>query len=135
MAHDTRSDDPDPDGDAEAALLGEPVLHRIVGLGARLCVTATRVVIVRDRASARPKTGIREWPHGTVLIHLEPPGRGGSGRVVLSDEPGRRNAVSLLVPARDWTAAEWIVGRVRWYARQVRPSDREEGETPRQSRT
>src|SRR3954471_5350502 len=77
--------------------LGETVLDEIVGQGARLCVTPTRVAIVRDGSERRPRSGIRTWPLGSVHVRLEPP-RQGIGRVILSDAPAATKSVSLFVP-------------------------------------
>jgi hypothetical protein len=105
--------------ESASVALGETVTEQVAGLGARLCLTATRVVILRDGAQLRPRSGIRSWPHGSVQVRLEPPRRG-TGRLVLSDWPDGRSAVSLFVPADDWASAERVVGMIRSLASQVR---------------
>jgi hypothetical protein len=113
---------PEPTDNSDGGVpggLGETVLDEIVGQGARLCVTPTRVAIVRDGSERRPRSGIRTWPLGFVHVRLEPP-RQGTGRLILSDSPAATNSVSLFVPVAHWPAAERAVGRIRSMARNVR---------------
>jgi hypothetical protein len=96
-----------------AASAGETVLEQVEGLGATLVVTATRVIVVRQGAHFRPRTGVREWPlAGLRAVQLAAP-RNGNGRVVLRTGPYPWQAVSLFIPAPQWRAAERAVGQIR----------------------
>jgi hypothetical protein len=96
-----------------AAAAGEVVLEQVEGLGATLVVTATRVILVRQGAHFRPRTGVREWPLGSLRdVRLAPP-RNGNGRIVVRTGPYPWQAVSLFVPAQQWRAAERAVGQIR----------------------
>jgi hypothetical protein len=95
------------------AAAGETVLEQVEGLGATLVVTATRVIVVRQGAHFRPRTGVREWPlAGLRAVQLAPP-RNGNGRVVLRTGPYPWQAVSIFIPALQWRAAERAVGQIR----------------------
>lgn len=112
-----------PSGDGVEALIGESTLESVTGLGASLAVTATRVVVIRDRAEHRPRTGLRSWSHGEVDARLEPP-RGGHGRIVLGTGANPYAAVSLVVPTIFWPVAVKAVERIRAEARRVRRTSR-----------
>jgi hypothetical protein len=96
-----------------AAAAGEPVVDHAIGLGATLVLTRTRVVVVRQGAHFRPRSGIRSWPLASIReMQLVSP-RHGNGRVVIRIGPYPWQAVSVFIGARDWPDAERIVGRVR----------------------
>ena len=101
------------------ALVGETMLESVPGVGASLAVTATRVVVVRDGAERRPRTGLRAWSHGAIEARLEPP-RGGNGRIVLGTGANPYAAVSLFVTAPQWPLAIRTVERIRAEARRAR---------------
>jgi hypothetical protein len=100
--------------------LGEPELDRVTGLGASLVVTETRVVLIRDGANRRPRSGVRAWPHAGIQVHLDPPRRGG-GRVVLSVGSDAGSVVSLFVAAVEWPSAERVAREIRRQAAKARP--------------
>ena len=112
-----------PRNDALEALVGEPMLESVPGVGASLAVTQTRVILVRDGSERRPKTGLRAWDHGTVDARMEPP-RGGNGRIVLGTGTNPYAAVSLFVPAAWWPTAVRTVERIRTEARRARRAAR-----------
>jgi hypothetical protein len=92
---------------------GETVLEQVQGLGATLMVTTSRVIVIRQGAHFRPRSGIREWPLETLRdVQLAPP-KHGNGRVVLRTGPYPWQAVSLFVSAQEWRAAERAVGQIR----------------------
>ena len=101
---------------------GDAVISEVVGVGARMRVTATEVTIVRDGSERRPRTGVRAWSVGSVHIRLDPP-RHGTGRLTLSSGAGTE-AVSLIVSRTDWPEAERAVSRVRAMAGAARRSQR-----------
>jgi hypothetical protein len=95
------------------AAAGETVLEQVRGLGATLMVTTSRVIVIRQGAHFRPRSGIREWPLSTLRdVQLAPP-KHGNGRVVLRTGPYPWQAVSLFVAAKEWRAAERAVGQIR----------------------
>ena len=92
---------------------GETVLEQVRGLGATLMVTTSRVIVIRQGAHFRPRSGIREWPLETLRdVQLAPP-KHGNGRVVLRTGPYPWQAVSLFVSAQEWRSAERAVGQIR----------------------
>jgi hypothetical protein len=101
------------------ALVGESIVASVPGLGASLAVTPTRVIVIRDGAERRPRTGLRAWMHGVVDTRLEPP-RGGNGRIVLGTGANPYAAVSLFIPTAFWPLAVRTVERIRSEARRAR---------------
>jgi hypothetical protein len=96
---------------ADAA--SEPILDQVKGLGATLLLTTTRVIVVRQGAHFRPRTGVRAWSlDGLAAAQLAPP-RNGNGRVVLRTGPYPWQAVSLFIAAAEWRSAERAVGQIR----------------------
>ncbi|MEA2519099.1 MAG: hypothetical protein QOF49_1179 [Chloroflexota bacterium] len=118
MGDDRTAESAKPDRSVPARI-DEPVIDAVTGIGGVLYVTATSVVIVRDDAQLRPRSGVRRWPHAALDVRLERP-RNGTGRVVLW--PGRRpqSAVSLFVAAPDWPSAESVAGQIRSHASRAR---------------
>jgi hypothetical protein len=112
-----------------SARLDEAVIDAVTGIGGTLYVTATSVVIVRDEAQLRPRSGVRTWPHAALQVRLEQP-RNGTGRVVLSAGRSARSAVSLFVAARDWPSAESVAGHIRSLAVRARRVPAEAGRAP-----
>ena len=107
--------------------LGEDVLDQVSGLGATLIITPTRVVLVRQGAQYRPRSGVRSWPYTALRdVQLVPP-RHGNGRVVIRLGPYPWQAVSLFVDATEWTAAERVVGKIRAFVSRARRSQRSAG--------
>jgi hypothetical protein len=119
MGDDPTSAAAGPDPDSEPVALDEPVVLQVRGLGARLFVTPTRVVLVRDRADLRPRSGIKSWPHAGLEVHLERPKRG-AGRIVLSTGPSARFAASVFVATDHWPSAEAVAAHIRLEAARAR---------------
>jgi hypothetical protein len=96
-----------------AVAASEAILDQVEGLGATFLVTETRVIVVRQGAHFRPRTGVRAWPlDGLRAVQLVAP-RNGNGRVVLRTGPYPWQAVSLFIAAAQWRAAERAVGQIR----------------------
>jgi hypothetical protein len=91
----------------------EDVEDTVTGLGAALAITATRAIVIRERAEFRPRSGVRAWPYGGLSdVQLVQP-RNGNGRVILRTGPEAWQAVSLFVGDAEWPAAERVVGKIR----------------------
>jgi hypothetical protein len=110
----------DSESDERLPAVGEPVLDQVTGLGASLVLTATRVVVIRDGSSRRPRSGIRAWPFDAIHVHLERP-RHGAGRVVLSVGEGTRSTVSVFVAVDLWPSAERVARKIQRSAAEARP--------------
>jgi hypothetical protein len=95
----------------------------VVGLGAALIVTASRAIVVRQRAHVRPRSGIRSWPLGTIReVRLLSPRRG-NGRIILRTGPHPWHAVSIFVAATQWSDGERVSAEIRKRARVARSID------------
>jgi hypothetical protein len=114
-------DRPNPRGsrqDAERAFLvrsasPEPLLDQVSGIGATLLLTETRVIVVRQGAHFRPRTGVRSWPLASLRdIRLVASQRGG-GSIVLRTGPYPWQAVNVFVGSQDSADAERIVAQIR----------------------
>jgi hypothetical protein len=104
------------DAEADLGLVledGERVVARLAGFGASIVVTMQRLVVVRDRAGFRPRSGVRSWRHEAVHgISLSPPMRG-QARIVVRAGSGPDSEVSMFFAAEHWPEAARIVGEVR----------------------
>jgi hypothetical protein len=126
------SDEPPPEpasgdpGSPNPAMagLGEEVVDQVSGLGAKLIITPTRAVLIRQGAQYRPRSGVRSWPYTTLRdVQIVPP-RHGNGRVVIRLGPYPWQAVNLFVDATEWAAAERVVGKIRAFVSRARRSQR-----------
>jgi hypothetical protein len=129
------SDEPPPDpagGDLASsnpptAGIDEAVVDEVSGLGAKLIITPTRAVLIRQGAQYRPRSGIRSWPYSTMRdVQVVPP-RHGNGRVVIRLGPYPWQAVNLFVDASEWATAERVVGKIRAFVSRARRSQRRAG--------
>lgn len=80
----------------------EHITHAIPAIGCTLALTDRRLIILRDGAAFRPKTGIRTWSlddHLTVRTGVL---RHGTGSLVVQWD---RNATSVFVQAEHWDEA------------------------------
>jgi hypothetical protein len=103
-----------------AAAGDEAVVDIVEGLGASLVVTRTRVIVVRQGAHFRPRSGIRAWPYAALRdVQLAPP-RNGDGRIVLRTGPYPWHAVNLFVSGHQWAAVERVVAQIRARATQAK---------------
>jgi hypothetical protein len=114
-----------PSGETASSMLamsglGAEVVDHVPGLGATLAITPTRVVVVRQGAHFRPRTGVRSWPYEMLRdVRLAPPIHG-DGRVVLRVGPYPWQAVSLFIAAAEWAAAERVAGKIRVHVARTR---------------
>jgi hypothetical protein len=114
----TASSDSGADADTGPSLeADELVVARLTGLGANLFVTARRLVIVRDGAATRPRSGIRSWPHHAIdRVWLSPPKRG-QARIVVRAGPPPEAEVSMFFAAEAWPEAERTITEIRRFWR------------------
>jgi hypothetical protein len=107
--------------------LDEDVVDQVLGLGATLIITATRVILIRQGAQYRPRSGVRSWPYSSLRdVQVVPP-RHGNGRVVIRLGPYPWQAVNLFVDAPEWPAAERVVGKIRAFVSRARRAQRSAG--------
>jgi hypothetical protein len=106
------------DSDAEAAVglwlkSDEAVVARLTGLGASLFVTERRLVIVREGAEHRPRTGVRSWPYRAIHEVSLSPLRRGQARIVVRTGPRPEDKVSMFFSEKRWPDAEHAIGEIR----------------------
>jgi len=113
---DSTEERPQSPGDALAAAIvdlvepGEHISNVVDGVGCRLVLTDRRLVVVRDGASFRPRSGIREWPlseRPTIRYGLV---RHGTGSVAIQSGIETTN---VFVKADAWDAAIALVAELR----------------------
>jgi hypothetical protein len=114
----TRSSDSGAEADEGLALEAEEgVVARLTGLGASLFVTTNRLVIVRDGAEFRPRSGIRSWPHDSITaVSLAPP-KHGQGRIVVRAGPRPDDEVSMFFVVERWPDAANALAQIRRLSR------------------
>lgn len=100
--------------DAELALdRGERIVARLPGFGASLFVTTQRLIIVRDRAGFRPRSGVRSWPLQEIVgATLLRPSRG-QARIVVRAGPRPDDEVSMFFEAEHWPDAARTASAIR----------------------
>ena len=91
----------------------EPLLDHVAGIGATLILTATRVIVVRQGAHFRPRSGVRAWPLRSIGEIQLVASRRGSGSIVIRTGPYPWQAVNVFVGAQDSADAERIVAQIR----------------------
>jgi hypothetical protein len=103
-----------PDADTGLWLQAdELVVAQLAGLGASLFVTTHRLVIVRDGAGYRPRSGVRSWPHHSIHdVSLSPP-KHGQGRIVVRAGPRSEDEISMFFAAQLWPDAARTIGQIR----------------------
>jgi len=112
-----------PDSDLPAARAreclerGEVVVAELSGSGAVLLATDRRVLIVRDRAGFRPRSGIRSWPYADIVsVSVSRPVRG-QGVFVVRSGTYPWQAVSVFFAANLLPDAEKALGAIRRHLR------------------
>jgi hypothetical protein len=117
-SHVTGSSEPDAEADVGLVLgAEETVVARLTGLGATVFATTQRLVVVRDGAGFRPRSGVRSWPHDAKLqVSLAPP-RQGQARIVVRGGGGTDSEVSMFFTAERWPEAQRLVSEVKRLAR------------------
>jgi hypothetical protein len=91
----------------------EPLLDHVAGIGATLILTETRVIVVRQGAHFRPRSGVRAWPLRSISEIRLIASRRGSGSIVIRTGPYPWQAVNVFVGAQDSADAERIVAQIR----------------------
>ena len=99
----------------------ERVVSRLTGLGATLVVTTHRLVLVRDGAGHRPRSGVRAWRPDAINDVLLLPPKHGQARIVVRTDAGPDHQVSMFFAADEWPNAARLVGEVRRLSRLDRP--------------
>jgi hypothetical protein len=97
----------------------ERLTHAVLGIGCTILLTTGRLLVLRDGATFRPKSGVREW---AIEESLEvQPGlvRHGSGSLVIRNG---RDVASVFVPTGEWAAALQLVGALRTRVRRIAAS-------------
>ena len=84
----------------------EQVTHAVAVVGCSLVLTDRHLMIVREGAGHRPRSGVQQWRldralaiHTTPVIH-------GTGRIVIVH---RAKTASVFVSAGEWAAAETLL--------------------------
>ena len=84
----------------------ETLLEIVVGVGATLVLTAGRLIMVRDGAAFRPRSGVRTWDlvdrpaiRSGTLLH-------GTGRLLIE---GQGRPASLFVTESNWHQARVLI--------------------------
>ena len=104
--------------DADRAALArsaapEQLLDHVAGIGATLILTETRVIVVRQGAHFRPRSGVRAWPLRSIREIQLVASRRGSGSIVIRTGPYPWQAVNVFIGAQDSADAERIVAQIR----------------------
>jgi hypothetical protein len=108
----------------DAVGLGDEIVAEVAGLGASLVLTSNHLVVVRQGAHFRPRSGIRALPFIALReVRLEPP-KHGSGRLILRIGRYPWHAISVFIGARDWDAAERLASLISIRIAQARRSQR-----------
>jgi hypothetical protein len=101
-----------PAGGALRAALAptERVTHAARGIGSTIALTTLRLLVIRDGAVFRPKTGVRSWALDDSLDVRPWRVRPGSGSLVIRTG---RDVTSVFVPNEEWSVALELVGALR----------------------
>jgi hypothetical protein len=85
---------------------GEALLEVVTGVGATLVLTADRLIMVRDGAAFRPRSGVRTWDlvdrpgiRSGTLLH-------GTGRLLIE---GQGRPASLFITESNWPQARVLI--------------------------
>jgi len=100
--------------------LNEEIVAVLPGDGAAVVATTRKVVIVRDRAAHRPRSGLRSWDYWSIRsVAIQQP-RYGQGRIALRTGPYPWQAVSVFFGIRHGAAAATLVEQIRLRIAQAR---------------
>jgi hypothetical protein len=80
----------------------EEITHAVPAIGCTIALTERRLIILRDGAAFRPKTGVRKWNLDDDLTVRTGFLRHGTGSIVVHWD---RNATSVFVHADHWNEA------------------------------
>jgi hypothetical protein len=91
----------------------EEILAVLPGDGATMVATTQKVLIVRDRAVHRPRSGLRSWEYVAIRgVAVQQP-RNGQGRIALRTGRYPWQAVSMFFGIRHGAAAAILVENIR----------------------
>ena len=93
---------PTADALREAVDPDEQITHVVPAIGCTIALTERRLIIVRDGADFRPKTGVRRWNLDEDLTVRTGFLRHGTGSIAVHWD---RNATSVFVQAEHWDEA------------------------------
>lgn len=101
--------------ETEAALrpmlaAAERVTYAISGVGCTLVLTDQRLLLVRDGASFRPRTGIQAWPLDRALGLRLRPSSHGTGQLIIAREG---QLASVFLTGRHLEEARSMVAETR----------------------
>ena len=88
----------------------ERLTHAVPAVGCTIALTTQRLLVVREGAVFRPRTGVRAWPiDGSLDVR---PGlvKHGSGSLAIRQG---RDVTSVFVATQEWAAALELVGALR----------------------
>ena len=102
----------------------ERLTHAVPGIGCTILLTTGRLLVLREGAAFRPKTGVREWAIEETLEVRPGLVRHGSGSLVIRKG---RDVTSVFVPTGEWAAALQLVGALRTRIRRL-AADRTPGD-------
>lgn len=89
------------------------------GIGAVMLLTSARIIVARDGAERRPRSGIQSFPIGDLrYIRLEL-GTGASGRIAIWTA-GDQEVVSMFIDTRSLDRAHELIGAARPIIARVR---------------
>lgn len=97
---------------AVAAHLGaaEPIERSLAGIGCTVVLTDRHLVLIRDGATFRRRTGVRSWPlDGALAVRLTPV-RHGAQRLLIS---GCAESASVFLPGLQVTEARKLAAEVQ----------------------
>lgn len=97
----------------------EAVTRVVAAIGCTLALTDRRLLVLRDGASFRPRSGVREWPVGPGLAIKPGVVRQGTGSLVIH---WGRDITSVFVRAERWDEAIELVTEVRRRLRREPPA-------------
>jgi len=98
----------------------EAIVAILPGDGAAIVATTRKVVIVRDRAAHRPRSGLRSWDYWSIrAVAIQQP-RYGQGRVAFRTGSYPWQVVSVFFGIRHGAAAATLVEQVRLRTAQAR---------------
>jgi len=88
----------------------EPIVRYLEAVGCSLILTDTRLILVREGVSYRPRSGVQTWPLDRSTVLRSTPVRHGTGRVVIDREA---RSTSVFIVAAHWREAEHLIGEAR----------------------
>jgi hypothetical protein len=88
----------------------ERLTHAVPAVGCTIALTTLRLLVIRDGAAFRPKSGIRDWPIDASLDVRRGLVRHGSGSLVIRRG---KDVASVFIPDDEWPATLELIGALR----------------------